>query len=276
MSELFWEDDFNRDDNAVVGNGWTTTTAGGNLQLIDGNLRQEGSSASNTAYATQTLAGLGSGFGNEVEVGAMVACLDDTTARQIALVLRSNADGTDAYWAQLTFDNDVATLKIVKRVGGSNTTAATAVVTTETEKVSSSYDGVYQRLAARIRDEEGTVIVDVFYNGEERPILSATDMQYPILRNGTTIGLRFGDNDGGTDGHLVAKNFFAQALVSAKSDFFEQVTVPYWNLGRLVAAARAIALRDSSDGAKGNVWAELANMAQQEYYENLGRPDWGE
>ena len=275
MSDLYWEENFERDDSTTVGNDWSAT---GSLQVVDGNLRQSGATGTVTnAYALQANADRGSAFGKEMEIGAMVACDDDTTEREFDLVLRSSdASVTDGYWVGLNYLNDVATLKIIKRTGSSNTTAASLVVTNDMNLVSSSHDNVYQRLSARITDQDGAVRIEVRLNDEEVPILSATDTSYPLHRRGSYFGMRFSDNDTGVDGHLFVENFFTQVILAADVDFENVVDPPYWSLSSLIAAGRAIALRDSSDGTKSGVWREYANMAAQEYFTALGSPDWSE
>lgn len=273
MSDLFFEDKFDRADSTTVGNSWQTTGA---LQIVDGNLRQSGASSTTNAFALLSPADTSSALGKEMIVGAIVACDDDTSERQFDLILRASDNSvTDAYWVSLNFDSDVATLKIIKRTGSSNTTAESKVVTDELEKVASSYDSVYQRLSARIIDEEASVKIQVYLNDEETPILTATDTTYPLHRTGAYFGLRFSDNDNGSDGHLFCESFFAQAIIGGEEDF-AAVAPAYWTLGNLIAASRAIALRDSKDGTDGKVWRELLNMAQAEVFDAVGTPDWSE
>ena len=176
---------------------------------------------------------------------------------------------------RLQWSSDVATLSIVKRTGGSNATAATATVTTEMETVSDSYDNVFQRLSGRLVEKDGGITVEAYLNDEERPRLTATDSQQPMHTVISHVGLRLGDSDGGVGGHVFCKNFFVQGIAEVEQDF-DYAVPTYWTLGELIKRARALALRDSSDLTGGEDWLTYANMAYQEYYDAIGRPDWAE
>jgi len=271
-ADLYFEDEFSRDDSEDVGLDWTTS---GNLQIIAGTLRQTGSGGGSVAMAAMAAEDAAPGIGADIAIGAVVACADDTSTRSISLVMRSpDSGGTDGYWVELEWDTNVATLKIIKRIDSVSTVAETATVTDELNMVSSTYDDVFQRLSARVTDTEDGVVVEAYLNDEESPRLTATDTQYPLLRRGDYFGLRFYDNNT-TEGYVYCDRVVVSAIPTEDEEF-RYVQPGNWNLSKLATTARSLALRDSNDLSDLSTWETRVNMAQQEFFDYIGRPEWAE
>lgn len=273
-NEIYFEDGFDRPDGTDLGGNWQGT---GNLQILNHAVWQGTSGASSIAELTQPGASAASELPPDIRVSAVLAARNDSTSPRAGLFLRRQST-TDFYLVALKWEDNAgtekATLTIEKWIDGVKTELATKDVTTEVDTDSASYDGVLQRLAADIYDEDGAVVIRAYLNDSERPSLEHTDRTFPSIGALGDVGVRFEDN--GTTGLVVLDWFAVQSLVDQVVDL--ETTPGYYNLGRLKRMARTRALRDSrASGLTDDYWTELINEANMEIHAALnGQAPWME
>lgn len=271
-TDIFWEDQFDREDSTDLANNWTVSA--GALQIVNGAVQQSGAGATNTSQAYITGTTAAASLGADYGVSVRLSCDDATTARQGLILLRR--DGTDGYLVGLEWDDtgaaEALTLKIIKRTGASDTTLASVDVTAEMNTSSSSFDNVIQLVGAYIYDDVDGVQIDAFFNDEERPRLSATDNVYPNFKQGGAIGLEFQDNDVGVDGHVMLHGIRVVGLQDRSEK--GQVIAAQYTAGYLRNRLREMALRDSHSRLDDATFLQLINEANQELHAELVRAPW--
>lgn len=270
-TERFWEDSFDRDDSTTVGNNWSTSGA---VQILNQTLRQSGASSAATAYATIPVATAASACGPAYTVGAAIACDSDTVDRSGTLLLRLNGDTStgDGYGVTLTWETDVLTLKIRKLTSGTWSTLTSVAVTEEAETVSSSFDGVFQRLTGTIFDRDGHVVIEAGFNDEERPRLTYTDKSYPLWTLAGSTGVYFEDDDSGTNGHVFVKLFRLAGISLESDDLLESPRL--YSFGKLRTMVRERCLRDSQTNLNDTYFGDLVNEAMGDLHAKLLTPWW--
>ena len=267
-TERFFEDSFNRADSTLVGNGWTTN---GNLQIKDNVVRQTGSSGLAIARIEQTIADVAPGIGNELQIGALFAVTNVSTERTASIWVGPVSDAGYALKAVYATDSTV-NLKIVKQNNGTDADLiAVTGIQAELEQDSRSPLSVFQRMALRVRHEEGGTILEAYLNDEERPRLTYTDRKHPVHQQLDLFGFRFVDAVT-SEGYVYLKHIAIQGLSETGDDF--DFVPDYYTFGKLKGLVRARALRDSNSQVDDTFFGDLLNEAQQEAAEFVGRPSW--
>lgn len=271
MSEAYFEEDFARDDNTEIGNGWTTN-GGGNPQIINQAVRQGSSGAASQVAVFRTVASAASEIGNEYAIQAVLACDDDTAARAANIVMRGDIGNNDGYLVRLTWETDTLLLRIVKLVSNVSTVLGTISVVDYANLSSDSFDSVFQNLRVQIYDEDESVKIEAKFNDEADPVLSVTDNSYPQFHAAGQFGVIFDDND--TEGHVTLSSIAIQAVQAVQGD--NSVQPRQWTFGRIVDHAVALSTRDSNSKINREEFKTMVNASIQEMYEHCKRPRWAE
>lgn len=270
-SGMFFEDQFTRADSTDLANNWTLGS--GDLQIINGAVQQSSSSAATTElYQAATTAA--ASLGPDYAVSARVSCDDASTARAGYIHLRK--DGTDGYLVGLHWDEtgaaQVLTLNILKSVAGSRTTLATLDVTAEMNAVSDNFDDVIQLVGANIYDDSDGVVIDAFFNDEERVRLTATDNVYPNFKQAGSFGFEFQDADAGVAGHVMLHGIRILGLIDRNEEY--DVIPAQYTAGKLRDSLREKCLRDSDSRLQPQYFMDLINEASQELHADIVRAPW--
>lgn len=270
-SDLFWEDQFSRADSTDLANNWTI--ASGDLQIINGAVQQS-SSAVATAQVYQAVTTAASGMGADYAVSVRLSCDDATTVRAGYILLRR--DGTDCYLVGLEWDDTGASealeLQILKSVAGTRTELATLDVTAEMNTASASFDNVIQLLGANIYDDVDGVVIEAFFNDEERVRLTATDNVFPNFKQAGSFGLEFQDTDAGVAGHVMLHGIRILGLVD-RNEAYDVIPAQY-TAGKLRDSLREKCLRDSDSRLQPTYFMDLINEANQEVHADIVRAPW--
>lgn len=288
-SELAFADDFQRADAGLVANGWSTETA--DLRILNGVVRATTVSGDTRALILRAAdAAPHSRVGAEYHVQADLAITNDHASGDTrgAIILRAQDTGVtnNCYMVRLktgqsgTSTEDEWILSIVKVNAGTETiltsvTVKAAATAASGEIILSSaavdaWKNVFQRLSARIRDnEDGHVLIEAFVNDEQRPRLSFEDLRYPLWRAAGEWGFEWYQR-----GDLVVLD---EVGIKALND---QVEAPYvmvpalYTWGVLKQRARELALRDSKATVDDTFWGQRANDAEQALHAYVGALAW--
>lgn len=272
-TDVFWEDNFARDDSTTLGGDWTGT---GDLQIINNSMRQStGSVAKATLTVPATTAA--AQLTGDYAVTAKVSCDDDDTARKGRIMLRYADSLQDGYSVGLEWDgtgaSEVLTLQIFKTTGGTTTAVGdSATVTTEANLVDDSHIDVIQNIGAAIYDTVDGVVIQAFFNDEQRPRLEYTDRKYPTWKQSGSIGFEFVDSDAGVNGHVFLHGFRVVALVDTEEAF--EVNPRLHTLGYMRDRVRERSLRDSQSNYDTAAFTQFINECNQELHAYLVNPPW--
>ena len=274
MTHSFFEDEFVRDDNTDIANGWT---GGGDLQIINQAVRQStGGSVTANPSLTRTVASAGDEIGSEYAVQAVLTCDDDASNQSGSILLRYDTSTDDGYAVRMLWSDasgsEALTVQIRKIVAGSSTTLATIDATGFANTASSSYDSVFQNLTAAIRDEDEDVRIEVKLNDEADPILSYVDKSYPQFRASSSFGISFED-EAGVAGHVFLNSIAIQGIQETQGDY--SITPAYWTFGRILQQAKTEATRNSNSQIDDEAFKNWINAGMQEMFEKSNRPHWG-
>lgn len=267
-TDVFWEDSFARDDSTALGNDWSGE---GDIQILDEVARQSSGSIAEgklTVAATTAASGLNSDY----FIVTKVSCADDTSARTGRILLRFSDSDTDGYMVGLKWEVNVLTLEIVKTVADTSTVLTSEVVTTDANTVSDTFDDILQLLGAAIYDTVDGVVIQAFFNDEQRPMLEWTDREHPNYKQSGNIGFEFGDNDASVAGHVYLHSFRVVALVDEQES--NEVVPRRYTAGFLRDRMRERATRDSRSSLDGSAFLEFVNEANQELHSELVNPPW--
>ena len=281
---LYWKDNFDRDDTisgGETGKGWSAHLA---TQILDGAVVTTAPSGSNLRHisresgSTQHVDGQ-----DEYVVMAKVAGAvpDNNDYCKIRLSVRHSESTLveDGYYLELHFLNtnavESATLRLKKTVNSVSSTLAEVDVLDECNTASSSVNEVLQNMALRVRDDEDGIVLEAYFNDEERPRLTYTDTSYPMHSRGGYVGVSMKDNapaEGNTIGFAKILSFSILGLADLQEagDAIPSV----FTFGKLKTILRSRSLRDSSSLVDDEFFGELINEALQEICSQIGRPYW--
>ena len=275
---LYWEDQFDRADDATWGaspdQGWASSN---DTWDLTNEAIVPGSGYGYANISRSASGGQHTDIQDEYVITATVAANVGTGQVQtFELVARAVDAGGEAncYFLELVLTNtggtESATLSIQKRVAESNTNlTGDTTVTTELNTDSDSFVNVFQHLALRVRDDVDGVILEAYLNDEERPRLTVEDNKYPSFNRGGFVGVAVRDA-GLTISRIGSFAIHGIADVAER----EQPVPNFFTFNKLVEITRARALRDSSSLVDSEFFKDLLNEAQFELCNYVGRPYW--
>jgi hypothetical protein len=266
-TNLHWEDAFDRNDAASVGNNWTTV---GDMRISQ-ELARQGSSA---ATVGKILRNVPETIGPDYEVQASMSIDDDTVAGGSAsgfIVLRGTpsaaATVSQSYSVGLKMASDVYTL-IIRKEDDTETDVATLTLTASQLNLDSSDSplGIAQVLRARIWNTDDYVQIEVDLNDEASPTLSYQDYGLPQWRREGQFGFIFNEGDVATN---VALNYISiQSLF--RQDGVEE-NLGNRTAGDLIDSVMTMAVRDSANQVDRSRFRQFVNNALQELATYLGK-----